>query len=640
VIRRWKPELKSLAAAAVLSAFCGIPSVTPTEASQRRAVRTAAAQQPGEKKNVETTELPIIVINAASADRLLNDVQDVFKAAGKPEIYTALKGFLGNYGDLKGIDRGKPFGLMLFLETGIPPSVVPVGYVPVARLADLLRTIGTGPFTTKKIAGKTDSYEIIGTVSSLYMSVRNGYAFISNKEDALDRTFPEPVKMTRSLAARYDIAAAVNMNAVSKQTRQLFATVLRTSAEAEIQQRDDEPAAVYEARRARSMRDLEWIEAFLLDCEKVLIGLDASAKNRRIVVEISVEAREKSKMAKMLKHIGGKRSYFDSLLNEKAPLSVSLSWGLSKLDTEAAIKSVRFLAAAAANSLEPPTAKPADKEKKPAKEDAKAKVAEEKKKADELRQRRRRGGFRFQFGGPGGRRDWPKNMTYPENTPIARVAETLIATAENGHADFFFQFVGKPPEKFSIIAGAQVQDGRKLAAALKEVLEQVKKRDGAPPVELDATRHRGISFHRISFTKIPPQMALFFGDKPSVLVGASSKALWACIGTEAAFDELKKAIDVVFDKKSVGTAKKVAAPFRIAVNVAPWLAMGGKGNADGRPTPGLDAARKAFEKGGDGIRVEVQTTENALRLRAQLDEGFIRFLGLRIAHEYERRQRQ
>jgi hypothetical protein len=616
---RCKPELRCLTAAAVLFAF-----VSTAAAAQRQAA------QPAEKKQGEVAEVPIVVINAASADRLLNDVQDVFKAAGKPEVYTALKGFLGNYGDLKGIDRSKPFGLMLFLETGIPPSVTPVGYLPVAKLPELLRTIATGPFTTKRVAGKTNFYEIIGTVSSLFMSVQGNYAFISNKEEALDRTFPDPIKQTRAIAARYDVAVAVNMNSISKETRLLFATVLRTSAEAEVQQRDNEPAPVYEARRARAMRDLEWIEAFLLDCERVLIGLDASAKNRRIVVEVAVEAREKSKMAKMLKHIGGKRSYFDSLLNEKAPLSVSLSWGLSKLDVAAATKGVRFLASAIAYSLEPKTTTPKEKEKKAA-DDAAKRVEAAKKEATEQRRRRDRG---FRFGRRPAAKVWPKNMTYPENTPIARVAESLIATAEHGHGDFFFQIVGKPPEKFSLIAGAHVQDGRKLAAALQELLEQVRTRDGAPPIQTNAATHRGIKFHRISFPKIPPQMARFFGEKPSVLVGASSSAVWACIGTDAAFDELKKAIDTVFDRKNVGRRKTTVAPLRVALNVGSWLAMGGQ--EKGRPNDVLNVARKAFEKGGDGIRIEVQTTEKAMRLRAQLDEGFIRFLGLGVARAYER----
>jgi len=600
---RWKLQLSCLTAAVVLFAF----------------VTSAHAAQPAEKKKGEIAELPIVVVNAASADRLLGDVQDVFTAAGKPEVYTALKGFIGNYGDLRGIDRTKPFGLMLFLETGLPPSVTPVGYIPVAKLPELLRTIATGPFTTKKVAGKTNAYEIVGTTSSLFMSVQGSYAFVSNKEEALDRTFPDPIKQTRSIAARYDVAAAVNMNSISKETRLLFATVLRTSAEAEIQQRDNEPATVYEARRARAMRDLEWIEAFLLDCEKVLIGLDASAKSRRIVVEVAVEAREKSKMAKMLKHIGGKRSYFDSLLNDKAPLSVSLSWGLSKLDIAAATKGVRFLASAIAYSLEPRTAQSKDADKKPADPPKKERSA-----------KKGRRGPRFRPA----RKVWPKNMTYPENTPIARVAESLIATAENGHGDFFFQFLGQPPEKFSLIAGAQVREGRKLAAALQELLEQIQKRDGVPPIQINATTHRGINFHRISFPKIPPQMARFFGEKPSVLVGASSSAVWACIGTEAAYEELKKAIDTVFDRKNVGRRKTSIAPLRVAVNVGSWLAMGGK--EEGRPDRILNIARKAFEKGGDGIRIEVQTTEKALRLRAQLDEGFIRFLGLGVARAYER----
>jgi len=619
VIVRWKSSLRRVWRMTCVAALAFVVGSSGSLAAAQKAPAGKPTKKAAEKADDEQKPdgLPIAIINAASADRLLGDVERVFKSAGKPEIYDLLKGFLGNFNDLKGMDRGKPFGLMVFLEVGVPPAATPVGYVPVSNIGDLVKSLTNGPFTTKKVEGKANVYEIVGPRRSIFLATKRGYAFISDKQEVLDRKFPDPSKVVKSISSRYDLAAMVNMNSVAQESRVLFATLLRVSAEAEIQQRDGEPKPAYEARRARSLRDLEWIEAFLLDCENVLIGLDASAKNKRLVVEASVNARKKSKMAKMLRAIGGKQSYFDKLLDEKAPLSVSVSWGLNTYDRQLVRKGLEFVAASVDRALEPskllkPEAvKPPrnDPDKTPAKKDA------------DVRKK--------------------KELRFREETPVARVVQPLIAAAEKGHADVFFQFVGQPPEKFSLLAAVQLENGRQMAGGLKDLLNQIKQRvkdsENAPEIAVNAKTHRGIAFHRIRFTNVPGRMKRFFGETPSLYVGATSKAAWLALGGDSAFGELRKAVDtVVFAPKKVRGKPKTAAPFRFALNVGSWLAMAGDEN--GRPRPVRDLARKAFEKGGDGVRLEVRTTENGLRLRAQLDEGFLRFFGLGIARAYERRQ--
>ena len=220
---------------------------------------------------------------------------------------------------------------------------------------------------------------------------------------------------------------------------------------------------------------------------------------------------------------------------------------------------------------------------------------------------------------------------------MTQVIESLIATANKGHADFFLQFVGTPPQKFSLVAGLHVEDGRKLAAGLTGLLRQITqlKLEQAPEISLNAT-YKNVTFHRITPKRIPRQMQRVFGEKPSILVGAGSRTVWVAVGGKDALTALRQSMDRVSDRSKIGKKRAAAAPFQFVVNISSWLAIAGDEN--GRPNAGRDLARKAFSKGGDSIRVELRPTENGIRIRAQFGAGFIRLIGMSIHRRYERNQ--
>jgi hypothetical protein len=53
---------------------------------------------------------PLVVVNAAGVDRLLGDVNYMFKTIGREDLSDVVNGFLANVGDLKGLDRKKSMG--------------------------------------------------------------------------------------------------------------------------------------------------------------------------------------------------------------------------------------------------------------------------------------------------------------------------------------------------------------------------------------------------------------------------------------------------------------------------------------------------------------------------------------------------
>lgn len=589
------------------------PAALPTPFDTARLAQAqkkdAAAEEPVEEA------VPLAIITVASADRLLNDVYDMFKTAGKPEMITVIKDLLGNVDDLKGMDRTKPFGVLLYLNAGIPPTPSPVGFFPVKNINDLLKTVATGPFTMKKVAGKTGRYEVIGPNRTLQVVLKGGYAFIGNDEDTLDKKFPDPSKLTASLASRYDIAASANLNSIPTGTRELFATLLRGYSEAELQQRDNEPNESYQARRARGMRDLEFVEGILLDGESLTIGLDASSKNKNAVIEVSLNARAKSKFGKLLRDIGGTYSKFANVLNTKAPLSMSISSNLRKSERVALVQNLRLAEARISQGyrqLIDQHTKPKEDPKADPKSTPKAEAPATEKPAED-----------------------PKTQKHPD---VSRIIDSLVETVNKGHADFFMQFVGTPPETFTLVGGARITDGRNLAAGMANILRQVKtfRNEKIPEIELNATTYKGVAFHRITPRDIPRQMQRMFGEKPSFLVGAGSTTLWIAVGGAKSMTILRQAIDAATDRSKLGSKQTSSAPFQLAVNMSSWFAM--LGNDGNRPRPIRDLAAKAFSKGGDDIRVELRTTDNGLRLRATFGEGFIRFIGMAIHRRFERSQ--
>jgi hypothetical protein len=562
-----------------------------------------------QKEEEEPESQPLAVVCVASVDQIQNDVFEMFKTAGKPQMINVIKGLLGNIDDFKGMDRKKPFGVMLYIETGLPPTPSPIGFVPVKNINDLMKTVANGPFTLKPVKDKKNRYEVVGRGPSVQILLKNGYAFIGKDEDALDRTFPDPVKLSKSLTGRFDIAMSLNMNSIPKATREVFATFLRASSEAEIQQKDDEPAEAYEARRARGLRDLAFVEGLLLDGENLIIGVDASKNS--FAVELVLNARPKSKFAKMLKAIGGERSEFANILSATSPFSASICTKLNTADKKAFSTRMRFFEKQITRGLHRAVERESAKKKK-------------------------KNASRITFQ-PGEKLDSPPkkdNKEVPKNIAVSNIFDSLVATGQGGVADLFVQVAGEPPGKLAMVGGLRLVEGRTFATGLAGLLRQIKGLVGdGVEINLNATSYKGVAFHRLTPKNIPRPMRRFFGEDSSFLIGAGSKTAWVAIGGKDALTALRKTMDLRANRTQIGKRKGTTAPFQLAFNMSSWLAAAGD---DGGPNPGRKLARDAFSKGGDDIRIEVRTTENGIRMHAKFGVGFIRLVGLGINRQYER----
>ncbi len=534
---------------------------------------------PVEKPVPEGPQLPILVVNIASIDRVLTDVDYMFQAAERPDMMNLVTGFIANtIGDLKGMNRQKPFGVMLFLAPGLPPTPTPVVYVPVDGIEDLMKIVEAGPVKPHKVDGKEGHYELKGRRQNFYCVLKKGYAYLTNDSNKhmLEAELPEPAAIAEPMAAKYDLGVSAFVKNIPLTIRTVLLTFLRQSTEAQLQQRDSESDAGYKMRRANGLSTVEFIEQIMTQCEQLQLGIDASRERKNVEIELLMDATPDSELAKHSQNLAGRKSYFSPLFNDGQPLTVSASWKMDKRERKAAVAMVEALKIGLAKQLPEGTA--------------------------------------------------------PSVDPLF---DSLKATAEQGDMDFCVQFQPVGDKQFVFLGGLRVVGGESFGKGLAQLLTAVQGREELDKVELNADTHNGIVFHRLAAKNVPRQEQRTYGGTPSVYLGTSSQTLWFSVGADQALPHLKTAIDEILAGNASMPGGGSAYPFQMILHTAPWLNLPAE---DDKEVSRQEFARKAFQKESDALRISVQPTETGTRSRAVLDEGFIKLVGMLLARAYDESQ--
>ena len=538
-----------------------------------------AQDNDADKPKPRPASQPLVIFNVASVDRLIGDVRYLFEASGQPQINEMIDKGLVGANNLKGLQRTKPMGAMLFLAPGLPPTPFLVSYVPVANIEELIQTIGGGGNTVlRRVEGETDRFELVGQDGNPQQIVlRGGYAFISQDAENLDQKFLDPAKLTKGLSARHDLAITLRLNTVPEVIKTTLLGTLRAQFNANMQQRDDEEDGPYKLRRNNEGNTLEFLELLIAEGDRITIGINASKENKNAILEVLFEAKASGKWAKALKKIDSRPSYFAPLIDEKAPLSFSLSWKMDKREQDNTTDFLRILEPQIAAQLE----------------------------------------------------------------PVAPAVHNLFAalnkTAVTGHADAFFQYKVVPPERMALFGGLKVEEGKQLSAAVRSILSELQRNPEVAEMELDIDSHKGVSFHRLGSRAqaVSPANQRIYGGTPSVYVGTGPNVVWFSLGDSGSLDAAKEAIDKLATARAKVGNRQRGAPFQFVFNMTPWI---DKLDAD-RPFTRL--VRQAFQGGKDRLQVDVRPSDNGMRMQLKVEEGFLKLLGTAIGRGVEEgRQRR
>lgn len=543
---------------------------SPTSASAQSAADDIATDDYGPLR-------PLVVFSVSGVEDSLDDIRAMFATAGREDMSDLLEGFLAaNLRDLKGFDREKPIGFMLFLDAAqLPPRPVPVGCVPVDDIDELIKLVELGPITPKKREGTENRYELVGNRRTLHALIQDGYALVTRSETLLDDGVMSPVDAFAPVSGRYDVGLSVMLTSIPPVLRDVFLATMRSNAEAELQQRDDESEAAYSIRRANGMSALEFFDLLIRGGDSITLGLQADREQNSATLELMVQALPDSDLSTYLKEFSGQQSEFAPLETPDAPLSLNVSWKLDAREKKALRESLEGLELAAQE--------------------------------------------RFVAVG----KETIKDLFSP-----------LIATVEAGHLNACIQFASPDGEEFALTGAVKIVGGETFARGLDGLLHEAESLENVDSVTLNAANHRNVALHRLRATNASEEDLRMYGGHPDLYIGASSRTLWFGLGGADALPTLTASIDRLADATPEERARSTA-PVQIVFRMAPWLRLPPKDDED---LVRRDLATMAMEEGADAVRIDVRPNEHGVRVRAQFDSGFVQLLALLIAHQYDMSQ--
>lgn len=543
-----------------------------------------------DKKDVESEAAdeippptPIGTLSIASIETLNTRIDEFFASIDRPDMSDLVKGFVeNNLGGLKGMNPKLPFGAMLFLSTEFPPRPQPVGYIPVDSISDLVKTVELGPTVVKKVDGEDDKYELTNPRrrrnQSMFARMVDGYALVSRSEEYVDADLPSPKAFSAEMTSRYDVGAKLDIDAVPPGIRQTFVGFMRTSTEGQLQQRDEEPDGAFRIRRAAGMRNFKMIERILTQTKNITMGL---AKDKNSVggnFDINITVEPGSEFEEAIKESTARPSRFEVLFSDNALVSGTASSKLDKLDQEQFVEMLGGLETALNANL--------------------------------------------------------KEQGVEQLSAMKPMFEALRRTVDERHFDAHIQFDGQNPGEFYMLGALKVFDGQKISAGLKQLLEHAAQQPDAPPILVNDQKIGGVDFHRLEVKEddLDGTAKTLFGDRPSIYLGVDRAAIWVAFGGSVVPDRLENAMKQVNENAGKVNAKSSRMPFRIMLNAKRWMTLPGAEF----PAEMRDVAELALKDDNDALMLDVQPTDDGVRIRFQAQEGLMKMILFALARQYDR----
>ena len=539
---------------------------------------TALAQSDASNES----DYPLVLINSASVQRLRDNAGFMFQMAQQQNKVDGLDPWMeSTLKDLKGIDRDRPFGMMLYLAPGLIGAPVGISYIPVTNLDEALTTLAYGTGTIAPVDGKTGRHEIsYGGQFKIRTLHRGGYVFLvgpDGAEDALDRNFPDPAKLSARLSSQYDIAISLLIKSIPPGIKLLFVEFLKNQSQAEFQQKDGEPESAYRLRRANGESWLELVDKVVNQGEELTIGGRMDPQERRAHIDFEIAGTSDSKLAKFFQDMAGKRTYFGNLLQNPATLTMSISW---LLDAKQKGLFTQFF------------------------EVAKKEISE---RAD-------------------------KDGVAGVSPVIDPIFKALLASAEAGHIDGFVQLTGEEPGKFALIGGTKLTASRNLPTQISELLQFAKDNPNGNELigklELATDAIDSYPVHRIQLNPPDKPGQKMFGETSHLYLYVTPQAVWFSFGGDAALATMKEAIaQAALPQDPMQNRNRV--PFQFVTHAKNWLTVASEETP--RQVSFNENARASFESENDAMRLDVRPTDSGVRLRVEFQEGFIALMGRGIS---------
>ena len=238
---------------------------------------------------------PAVVISVAQMDKQMSTVNYLVKSAGFADMGFLIKLQADQY--LKGIDRKKPAGALLFFNEDSPEPEV-LGFLPVSNLGDVLNTLSDNLGEVEE----GDEYNVLITDGGdeVFIKEVNNYAYIADSEELFKRIPADPASELGELPNKYNMAVKAFGQRIPESLRTQALDLIRDGYEAQMEQMDDDDLKSSLQKKNVEMQ-MEQIKSFINETDYLTIGMDANQESGNLVMEMEFIGLEGSKLSRQCK---------------------------------------------------------------------------------------------------------------------------------------------------------------------------------------------------------------------------------------------------------------------------------------------------------------------------------------------------
>lgn len=264
--------------------------------------------------SLSLAQAQLFTVTVAGVDNLMNSVKYGMKMAGKEDmaaqIDNLLEAFLQNKG-FEGLDTKKPIGAYLNKFPTNPTQPPMVVFIPISNEADFLGFLGRLNVTPSKEENGVRSIAL-PTGQSVYLSIKNNYAFVSMDKDEL-KNAGEPTKVAGKLSANALFHVHVGLNEIPADLKDQFLAKMDEELNKEMDKKEGEKDFEFQARLATMKLSRQAIERLVKDAESINMTASLDKQSHQFSFESSMQPKAGSGLHQEIQQMNQSKSKFASL---------------------------------------------------------------------------------------------------------------------------------------------------------------------------------------------------------------------------------------------------------------------------------------------------------------------------------------
>jgi hypothetical protein len=272
---------------------------------------------------------PAVIVSLKNINSQLEDIKFLGEKAGFGDqvamVPMMARGFLG------GVDLKKPAGIAVWFDGQEP---IAVGMVPVTDIEALLDQLSTYGVNVDE---EGDFYYLETSTEDMVIKISNGYAFLSNSEEALKDLPSDPAAVLGGVSRDYMMGAKVHIQKIPQDLREMAVEQMQQGFEQAMEEMDDEALAGLQAE-ANEMQIKQLIE-LIENSDALELGFGIQKSSDKLVFDMTFTGLPGSKMAKTSEAMKGKSSKFSKFLVDSAAMNMN-GFGIMLEDDQTSTKAL------------------------------------------------------------------------------------------------------------------------------------------------------------------------------------------------------------------------------------------------------------------------------------------------------------